>query len=120
MHSSPSITMTICSALVVLNLSLASCRQVGGDHPASQLQHTLASKLSDTHICPSGNSLDLQQIIDSTAPDGMAYQEEGCNRITSTIEIPACLQLAGAGVEKTILYRQPGNLYSGPILLILE
>jgi hypothetical protein len=49
----------------------------------------------------------------------MAYLEEGCYRVTSTIEIPACLHLAGAGVEKTILYRQPRNLYSGPILRVL-
>jgi hypothetical protein len=110
------LSIIIYSALIILNLGLTSCGLAGRSLPAAELQQALAAKLADPGVCPSGNAEDVQQTIKLAGAQGIAHLPLGCYRVTTTIEIPACLQLAGAGAEKTILYREPGKLYSGPIL----
>jgi hypothetical protein len=112
-----------CSKLVILLfglflaiLSLNACNGGPDDTPATPLQRMLASRLADPNICPSGDSQDVQQIVDTAGPDGLALLPEGCYRITTTINLPPGLRLEGAGVEKTILYRLPDIPYSQPML----
>jgi hypothetical protein len=61
----------------------------------------------------------VQQIVNAARSDGVAHLQEGCYRITSTVNIPPGTRLVGAGVDKTILYRDPDERYSQPILRVV-
>jgi hypothetical protein len=108
-----------CIALIVLGLGLAGCGQAGKDYPAAALQNTLASRLEDPEICPGGDSRDVQQLIDAASSAASLHLDEGCYQVTMTINIPACMQLIGAGADKTILYRDSPGTYYGPILKVV-
>jgi hypothetical protein len=105
-------------ALLVVALSLSACNGGGDDHPASALQDAIAARLADTAFCPSGDSRDVQQVVDAAGPDGLASLPEGCYRMTSTVSLPPGIRLVGAGADRTILYREPEGSYSQPILRI--
>jgi hypothetical protein len=100
-------------------LCLCACNGGHSDHPASSLQRVISSRLSDLNICPGGGSPEVQEIIDATAPGGVAFLPAGCYQITTTVSLPLGIHLVGAGVDKTILYREPGRLYSHPIVRVM-
>lgn len=45
-------------------------------------------------------------------------RSEGCHRMTSTFNLPPGIRLVGTGADKTILYREPGRLYSQQLLRV--
>jgi len=98
--------------IVVVCLSLTTCASRSADHPASALQRLLAAQLADPNMCPTGESQDIQEIVDAVGSGGVIRLPEGCYRITSTIKISPCTQLFGAGADRTILYRGPGKFYT--------
>jgi hypothetical protein len=102
--------------LAVAAMSLSACNPGRDAHPAASLQRVLAARLENANVCPSGDSHDVQQIVDAASSDGVAHLPEGCYRITSTVNIPPGTHLVGAGVDRTILYRDPEKSYSQPIL----
>jgi len=102
--------------LVVVCLSLTACNAGRDAHPASALQRALAARLADPDACPTGSSRDVRQVVAAAGSDGVARLPEGCYRITSTVNIPPCTHLIGAGVDKTILYRDPEEFYTQSIL----
>ena len=104
--------------LVVVALNLNACNVSGNNHPASSLQRTIAARLADPILCPGGDSRDVQQIVDAADPAGEIRLPEGCYRMTSTVSLPPGIRLVGAGADKTILYREPGRLYSQPMLSV--
>jgi hypothetical protein len=107
--------------LVILSaaaLSLSACSRTRSDHPAASLQRGIASRLAVSGACPTGGSSDVQHILDAAGTGGVARLPEGCYRITTTINIPPGIQLVGAGADHTILYREPGKLYSQPMLRV--
>ena len=108
--------MIIYAGLIVVGLNLYACKGKQDAHPASPLQRELATSLANPNVCPTGNSRDVQQIVDAANSDGVAHLPEGCYRITSTVKIPPCTHLIGAGVDKTILYIDPDSFYSPSIL----
>jgi hypothetical protein len=106
----------ICIGLVVVCVSISACNGGRTTHPASPLQRALAARLANPDVCPTGNSQDVQQIINSAGSDGVAHLPEGCYRITSAVNIPPCAHLIGAGADRTILYRDPDEFYTQSIL----
>ena len=108
--------MMFLAGLAAMVLSLSTCNDERGDHPASSLQQTIAARLADPTSCPGGDSGDIQQIVDAAGPGGLASLPEGCYRMTSTVTLPPGIYLVGAGADKTILYREPGRLYSQAML----
>jgi hypothetical protein len=119
MHSRQSIQTILYTAFVLLSISFAGCAQGRDRHPATDLQSALTSQLANPEICPSGDSQDVQQMVESADADGIARLAEGCYQITSTISLQPCTQLIGAGADKTILYRDPKRNYSAPILRVV-
>jgi hypothetical protein len=107
-----------CFGLVVVALNLNACNRSGNDHPASSLQRTIAARLADPTLSPCGDSRDVQQIADAADLAGEVRLPEGCYRMTSTVTLPPGIHLVGAGADKTILYREPGRLYSQPMLSV--
>ena len=91
---------------VLIASSLTGCRQPAED-PTRELQAKLAVRLADPAQCPSGTSADVQALINAAGPGGVAHIPAGCYQITSSIGIPAGKRLFGAGMEQTILYRDP-------------
>ena len=112
------IHISLCVSLVGVALCLGACGGGRDDHPAAALQGAIAAQLDDPSTCPSGDSADVQQLVDAAGPDGLIGLPVGCYRITTTINIPPGVQLIGAGMDKTILYREPGRSYSQPILRV--
>ncbi|MFZ2096364.1 MAG: hypothetical protein WAV05_06970 [Anaerolineales bacterium] len=108
-----------CARLVLLGLTLSACSLGGGSHPATALQNMLAAQLENSDVCPGGNSKDVQQMVNAAGADGVTRLPEACYQINSTINLPPCTQLIGAGADKTILYRDPKGNYSGPILQVI-
>ena len=106
------------AGLAVAALSLSACNGGHNHYPAASLQRAIAIRLADPDVCPSGDSQNLQQIVDAAGSDGMARLPEGCYKITSTVTLPPGTQLVGAGADKTILYRDPNGQYSQPILRV--
>lgn len=104
------------AGLVILCIIITCCHTGKDDHPASSLQHRLASIVGNADTCPTGDSQDVQQMINTASTDGVAHLPQGCFRITTTINMPTCTRLVGAGADKTILYRDPESQYSQPIL----
>jgi hypothetical protein len=104
--------------LIVLTVSLNACIAGHEDSPDSALQEIISTRLANPELCPSGDSQDVQQVVDATPPGGMARLPEGCYRIDKTVNVLPGIHLIGAGVEKTILYRDPKGTYWDPILLI--
>ncbi len=87
-------------------LALAGCRQAVAD-PTRALQAELAAVLDDPARCPTGTSADVQTLVNAAGPDGIVRIPAGCYRITEPIGVPAGRRLYGAGMEQTILYRDP-------------
>jgi hypothetical protein len=108
----------LCVGLILLALSLGACTGGQDDHPAAALQEAIAALLADPGACPSGGSEDVQRLVDGAGLDGVVRLPEGCYRITTTIHVPPGTRLTGAGMDKTILYREPGRSYSQPILRV--
>jgi Pectate lyase superfamily protein len=104
--------------LVTLLLCITACQGKSGNHPAASLQEALTARIDDPEQCPSSNSRDIQQIVSAAGTSGIIHLPEGCFQVDSTINLPACIQLAGAGADKTILYRDPDRSYSQPLLRI--
>lgn len=102
----------------VMALSLVACSNRDNDHPASAMQEKTTTRLADPAFCPGGDSRDIQGIVDGAGPDEVISLPEGCYRITATVNLPPGVRLAGAGMDKTILYREPGRLYSQPMLRV--
>jgi len=102
----------------VVALGLAACSNRNNDHPASAMQTKIAARLADPAFCPSGDSQDIQRIVDGAGSDEAVSLPEGCYRISGTINLPPGVRLVGAGMDKTILYREPGRLYSQPMLRV--
>lgn len=112
-------TLTIISiGLLIACLSINSCSGRRDAHPASSIQGLISDRLNDADLCPTGTSQDVQQIVNNVGPDGIASLPEGCYRMAATVNIPAGIQLVGAGVDKTILYRDPEGTYWQPILQV--
>ena len=91
---------------LVFALTLGGCGQTPDDSPRS-LQARLAETLDDPAQCPTGTSTDLQKLIKASEPDDVVQIPPGCYEITDTIGISAGKRLIGAGMDKTILYRNP-------------
>jgi len=94
--------------LVALGIALflAGCGQAP-DEPARDLQAKLAAVLDGPAQCPSGTSADVQVLINAAGPDGVVQIPAGCYEITDSVGIPAGKRVFGAGMDKTILYRNP-------------
>ena len=107
---------TLFAGLVITCMFLVACSSGPSDHPATALQRALAAKLANPDLCPSGGSQDVQQLVNSASPGGVVRLPEGCYRITSTIRISPCTLLIGAGVDRTILYRDPDEFYTQSIM----
>ena len=105
--------------VIFISICFSGCAQSPETHPATNLQLTLESQLSDPAKCPGGNSREVQTILDATQPGGIAQLPEGCYQVTSSITLPPCVQLVGAGVDKTILYREPAGNYYSPIIKVV-
>jgi hypothetical protein len=101
---------------VVVFITLTACNAGSDAHPATNLRRVIASQLENPGLCPSGDSHDVQQVVDAAGADGVSHLPEGCYRITSTVVIPPCTRLVGAGADKTILYRDPESHFSQSIL----
>jgi Right handed beta helix region len=110
--------VTIFAGLIGVCFSIYACSSGHDAHPASSLQSTLASRLENPDLCPTGTSQDVQQIVNSAGSDGVVSIPEGCYRMTATVNIPGGIELVGAGVDKTILYRDPDSTYWQPILQV--
>lgn len=102
----------------VMVFGLYACSGGSSNRPEAFLQSAIAARLEDPAACHSGDSQDVQQIVDTAVPGGVAYLPEGCYQITTTITLPPGIRLVGGGAEKTILVRAPGKLYSQPILRV--
>jgi hypothetical protein len=116
MNAKRSTLAIIYALLIVACLSISACNSRHDVHPASSLQSALAARLANPDTCPTGTSQDVQRVVDAASPDGIALLPEGCYRITSTVNIPPCTHLIGAGADRTILYRDPDEFYSQSIL----
>jgi hypothetical protein len=81
---------TIMVGFIVVCLGLAACTGGSADYPAASLQGYLASRLANSELCPTGDTQDVQQIVNSAVAYGIARLPEGCYRITSTIILPPC------------------------------
>jgi hypothetical protein len=97
---------------LLIALTLAGCGQAG-DNSARDLQARLAATLKDPAQCPSGTSADVQALIKAAGPDGVVQIPAGCYQITDSIGIPAGRRVFGAGMEETILYREPDTSRNG-------
>ena len=93
-------------ATLMIALGLAGCGQASDDSPRG-LQANLAAMLDDPAHCPSGTTADVQTLIDAAGPDGLVHIPAGCYEITDSIGISAGTRIIGAGMENTILYRDP-------------
>lgn len=103
--------------MILFWFCLSACGGELTNHPGAFLQQAIASKLANPEACPGGDASDVQQIVDGATGRSVSLPE-GCYRITSTINIPPCTQVVGAGADKTILYRDPEKQYFSTILRI--
>lgn len=87
-------------------LMLAGCGQ-GTDSPAGEIQAQLSAILDDAAQCPSGNSSDVQSWIQEADANDEVHIPAGCYEIDDTLGVPAGSHLIGAGMDKTIFYRNP-------------
>jgi hypothetical protein len=108
----------LCLAFAAACLYLAGCKATPVDNPTAPLQKSLAFRLGDPSQCPTGGSQDVQKIIDAAGAEGIAQLPGGCYEIKTTITLPTCSSLYGAGADKTLLYRNPTVSYSQPMLRV--
>jgi len=94
---------------MIVAVALAGCRPATAD-PGRELQARLAAILDDAARCPTGTSADLQALVNAAGPDGVVQLPAGCFKITQPVGIPAGKRVFGAGMDSTILYRDPGLL----------
>jgi hypothetical protein len=90
----------------VVILFLVGCGQTPDDRPR-HLQARLAAMLKDPAVCPPGTSADVQALLNAAGPDGVVHLPAGCYEITDTIGISGGKRVFGAGMDRTILYRDP-------------
>ncbi len=111
------VIFTILSALLAGSF-FTGCDRVGVSHPAASLQRAISARLADPGSCPPRGSQDVKQAIEAVGPDGVVRLPEGCYRITTTVIIPPGIKLVGAGADRTILFRDPQDTFSQPILKV--
>lgn len=95
---------------LAIALVLAGCGQAADDD-ARELQANLAAMIDDVAQCPTGTSADVQALIKAAGPDGVVRIPAGCYEIRGSIGIPAGTRVLGAGMEETILYRDPDRAH---------
>jgi hypothetical protein len=88
-------------------LMVVGCTQAP-NNDIRDLQAALAVMLEDPEQCPTGTSVDVKALIDAAGPDGVVKIPAGCYEVTGSIAIPQGMRLLGAGMDKTVLYRDPG------------
>ena len=115
MKASP---LTLSILCIVVVLSVGACSSGQEAHPAATLQREIAAQLTSPEACPTGSSADVQQAVDAAGDDGVAHLPEGCYRVTTAVHIPPDVKLMGAGMDKTILYRDPDERPSDAILRV--
>ncbi|MBN1657002.1 MAG: right-handed parallel beta-helix repeat-containing protein [Anaerolineae bacterium] len=89
-----------------LGLILVGCAQAPDDD-VRNLQAVLAGMLDDAAQCPAGTAADVEALIDAAGPDGVVQIPAGCYEIMGSIVIPQGQHVVGAGMDRTILYRDP-------------
>jgi len=104
------------AGILLLGAGLTSCHSGEESSPAGELQSLLASHLADPEVCPSGEGSEVQAILFAATPGSVVHLPQGCYRVKSTIDLPACNSLVGDGADKTILYRETGGYDMQPIL----
>jgi hypothetical protein len=62
--------------LIVACLSINACNDRREAHPATSLQRMLASRLLNPDMCPTGDSQDVQQIVNAADSAGIAHLPE--------------------------------------------
>ena len=67
----------LCVSVSLIALSLGACGGGRDDHPAAALQGAIAAQLDDPSACPSGDSGDVQQLVDAAGPDGLVACRQG-------------------------------------------
>jgi hypothetical protein len=66
--------------LAVVALLLSACNDRGNDHPATALQRAATAHVADPASCPSGDSRDIQRIVDAAGSAEVISLPEGCYR----------------------------------------
>lgn len=99
--------------LGILGLALSGCGapdRAEAGAGARITQEALAAILADPARCPTtGTSADLQALVNNPGPDGISRIPAGCYRVTTAVVIPEGVTVIGAGMDQTILYRDPGG-----------
>jgi hypothetical protein len=81
----------------VVALLVNACDDRGNDHAATALQRAATAHVADPALCPSGDSRDIQRIVDAAGSAEVISLPEGCYRMTSTINLPPGRRLVGTG-----------------------
>lgn len=74
-----------------------------------QLQQEITGLIAAAAGSPKGGSREVQSLVNKTGPDGYAHIPAGCYEIMETIQIRDGMRIAGAGMNKTVLFRDPAK-----------
>ncbi len=107
----------LCIILAFISVLLSTCKGQEQD-PIRAIQKTIALRLANPDVCPAGDSRSVQDVVKSPGPDGIAHLPAGCYQVTTTIYLPPCTRLVGAGADRTILYRDPEKTYTKAMLMV--
>ena len=102
----PWLKQTTTLVLVCLALTSAGCRPAPVDDPTREVQARIAARLADPG-CLAGGSAEVQAWVNAADADGIVRLPAGCFQITTPIGVPAGRRVYGAGLDQTILYRDP-------------
>lgn len=92
-----------------LSLLANACRPAASPTPPGFIgvEQRVADLLADPAHCPTGSQEDVQRLISDPGPDGWSRIPAGCYLIETSLVLPAGARVAGAGMDTTILYRDP-------------
>jgi len=97
--------LTLISCIV---LGCAACAPAVPDYP-HQLQSEIGAAIDAAMQAPSGTDEDIRRFIQNADSEGVVRIPVGCWEITDAITIPDGMHVVGAGMGKTILYRDPAK-----------
>jgi hypothetical protein len=94
--------------VLVAILGCVACGQASRDH-AHQLQSEIGAAIDTAMDVSAGTDEDIRRFVQDADATGVVHIPAGCWEITTAITIPDGTQVVGAGMDETILYRNPNK-----------
>ncbi|MHC4917235.1 MAG: hypothetical protein ACYTGB_17290, partial [Planctomycetota bacterium] len=103
---------TVLLLVAAFALGFAGTAGAGAPQPAEDpraLQKRIRAQVAAALKAPRDGEETIRKLLAAAQPGSTVKVPAGCYRISSSISVPPGVRLTGAGLERTVLYRDPAK-----------